>query len=89
MTARDRILARRAKLVAAAITGATVAACGSQVCLSLIDPDAQAPMDAAPDMRPQACLTAPFDSGSDTGSDAPGDSPSDSPKDSPSDQDAG
>lgn len=85
MTARDRILARRAKLIAAAITGATVAACGSQVCLSLVDPDAQPPADAAPDMQPQVCLGVPYDSGVDTGSDAPGDAP----KDSPSDQEAG
>ena len=94
MSARSRILNRRAKLVAAALAGGGVAAsaCGPSVCLSPSCEKCE-PVDASKDqkddMMPQPCLTAPFDSGIDTGSDAPVDAPSDSPSDAPNDGEGG
>jgi hypothetical protein len=80
---RARILARRAKLVAAALAASTAAAqCGGsttpQACLSIAADSG--PSDAAGDADggPQVCLSAPFDSGPDTQAD---DGASDAPKD--------
>ena len=70
MSPRDRILARRAKFIAAAVAASGAIACGSsgdttpepQVCLSPV-------MDAGPDLGAEAaaCLSAPADTGSSDG----------------------
>ena len=77
------ILARRAKFVAAALAGASVAAnacSSSKVCLSMITN----PPDASPPPSPQPCLTAPNpnpppDAGDDASDDASTDAPDDAP----------
>jgi hypothetical protein len=85
VTARDKILKRRAKLVAAALASAGIAAgaCGPTVCLSIVDPDASTTKDGPSDgsmmdTKPQVCLTMmQEDSGVDTGRDSPSDAPDD------------
>ena len=74
--ARSKILARRARFVAAAFTSAGLLGCGSQAeaCLSAVAIDAGddatapepclgAPLDTGVDTQPQPCLTAPLDTG--------------------------
>jgi hypothetical protein len=71
MSPRDRILARRAKFMAAAIVG--IAGCssessttsGPQACLKFA-PDAAADARDAADTEPMSCLFAPLE---DTGAD--------------------
>lgn len=76
MSPRDRILARRAKFMAAAIVG--IAGCSSestttstpQACLK-IAPDAALDAADAADTKPQVCLSPePPDSSADTAIDA-------------------
>lgn len=59
MTSRDRILARRAKFLAAATVATGVLACSSsaEACLSI------APTDTGSDTSAEPCLFAPYDSG--------------------------
>jgi hypothetical protein len=71
MSSRDKILARRARFMAAAMTGMGVIGCASksEACLSAVydaGPDALKDSTATDgaDTEPQACLSAPFDSGS-------------------------
>jgi len=84
---RKRILSRRAKLVAVAMTaaalGASTEACSS-ACLSIAyTPDGGDAGDGdAGDAQPQVCLSAPFDSGPDV---QPADGASDAPSDAPQD----
>lgn len=81
MSSRNKILARRARFVAAAMTGMGVIGCASksEACLSMVaedaGPDGTRDTSAADSEQPEACLSAPFDSGSgDTGrGDTPGD----------------
>jgi hypothetical protein len=71
MTVRDRILARRAKLVAAVLIS-SAPACSSEprVCLSpqCIPPECGVPQDAGPDspsLNDSGMIDAPNDAGSD------------------------
>lgn len=72
---RARILARRAKYVALALAGAGLTACGStsEVCLSIVAPDAAdeagdgGDADAA---EAQVCLSPVMDTGADGDADA-------------------
>lgn len=59
MTSRDRILARRAKFLAAATVASGVLACSSsaEACLSI------APSETGSDTSAEPCLFAPYDSG--------------------------
>jgi hypothetical protein len=63
MSSRERILARRAKFIAAALASAGAIACSdnttAQVCL-------EPAIDAGSDTTPQVCLEPQFDSGPDT-----------------------
>jgi len=76
MTAKDRILARRAKFLAAAAAATVGAACSSssEVCLSIAAPEdatSETAADASVDTRPQACLSPePDTSVADTAKDA-------------------
>lgn len=84
MSSRDKILARRARFVAAAMTGMGVIGCASksEACLSIVATDS-GPTDASDTSttdtkQPEVCLSAPFDSGS---SDSAVDSASDATTD--------
>jgi len=70
---KNKILARRAKFIAAAVTSAGLLGCGSkaEVCLSMVadtGSDGDASDDTISDTRPQPCLDPVVDTGvTDTG----------------------